>query len=349
MKKESAPSFSEVIKQYDLDKYPKDDYTQKIFNEFKKYGPKLMKIAYFEELQKQGTELQQDIKDLMAKKEKFKNLLNGLKHALDIYSTVNPIPDETKNVEKKEIKQKKKQEKKDKSLGNLIAQILSVGKLLKNIDKIEENPIKNKEELSIFLDIYEKLTELKENSENSLKNEAENIVNILMKISEKSQEEIELSGKKISYEKLIHDIAELYKNEEIVNKKFKVSLPKPIEKPITPPLQTPPPGLMNAENIPESKIMSPRTLEEEVELPPDPSKTLPIGLLVNPEETTSEEHKIEEIAKNEENTEEIHENIGGQRYYHKNYYRGYQGQRRRFFRRPQARGRGFVYVKRENS
>jgi hypothetical protein len=82
MKKEST---YDVNKEYDLAKYKKDEFTQLIFKEFAKYGKKLGKIAGFEEMRRQKKPLLPEMEELLTKKDQFKNHLDSLKIALDLY------------------------------------------------------------------------------------------------------------------------------------------------------------------------------------------------------------------------------------------------------------------------
>lgn len=89
MKKEST---YDVMKEYDLAKYKKDEFTQLIFKDFLKYGKKLGKIAGFEEMQKQKKPLLPEMEQLLTKKEQFKNHLDSLKIALDLYVKGTSMP-----------------------------------------------------------------------------------------------------------------------------------------------------------------------------------------------------------------------------------------------------------------
>ncbi len=279
MKKESAQVISEITKQYGLDKYPQDDYTQAVFKEFRKYGKKLLKISNYEDMQKRGIQLKPEIKELMTKKEQFQNHLSSLQRALDLYLSV-------QGSESKVKKPKAKKGKEDNL--EILAQLLAVGKVSQNSDQLSQNPLKKSGiDSGPFVELFKKITILQPaavGTETTLRNEVETMISMLRKICEKSAEEVELGEKKVLYLQLAQDLSQVVQKGG--DEKFTIKSETKVEEPAAAasplpaiPMTPPPPGL-----LPEPKkdigVSTPRALMEEEEMPPDPSKALPVSVLV---------------------------------------------------------------------
>ena len=375
MKKESAQVIQEINQLYGLDKYPKDDYTQAMFKEFRKYGTKLLKIANYEDMKKRGIQLQQDIKDLMSKKEQFQSHLSSLQHSLDLYLSVyTPKAEETKG---ETAPKPKGNIKKVKSFFQIVSQLLVIGKITQNLKHVNPNPLKSSDtNLAPIAGLFTQITGLKADSETTIAEEFANTMGVLQKLYEKSNEEIELEGKKIAFsqiaEVLAHAVekgADKFKCEEVkaepattsekpviapptIQVETQTSVSQPPQLALIEPSQTtPPPGLL-AESKKDVGVSTPRTPMEEAEMPPDPSKAMPVSVLVA-ETVTEETNKDKEVNAHKEShkdEQEEHEGgneeqqqVGTKRYGGRS---GGYGRRTRWGRRGESRG--YVYVKRSN-
>ena len=287
MKKESAQVVQEIYQIYGLDNYVKDDYTQALFKEFRKYGTKLIKIANFEKMQKQGSTLLQDMKDLMSKKDEFQSYLSSLKHALDLYAASlgqKAAPKQEQPaapVEPKidlEAELKKQQLQDVESNAGLISQLLVIGKLLDYADKLAPpllGPSKeySEQDLQAVKGLFTALARVKGGAEVKIVEELEKTKASVMSF---------LLKKEVG---IVQTLEKIVANKEVFEGKMKLGLvAEPVlvgkqEQPLPPPGLFPEPAEVQ-EKKEKGKVSAPVVSIEDAETPPDPSKAMPVSVLV---------------------------------------------------------------------
>lgn len=277
MKKEGTQNMQEISKQYGLDKYEKNEFTQAIFKEFRKYGSKLIKIAAYEDMQSKGKPISQEIQELLSKKTFFQNHLTSLKFALDTYAVKSVPANVQKEVPKVDLEEEKKLLKQGilDELSEKIALLFKVGFLLENeskcsikhdiITKLGNNTVR-----AGLLQVFKSVASIKDGEEISLKEEINNSKSIIQKLVQESKEVI--LDNKVSFFDISKFLLEIRGNIPEVS----FSIGKKAE-----PLL--PPGLFPQAKK-ETQAIGVNTTEqkknEEGYLPPEPYQRLPVSVLV---------------------------------------------------------------------
>lgn len=186
MRKDNSQLFQEISQRYGLDSYPKDEYTQAMIKEFRKYGTKLLKIENYEEMQSRGIELQSDLKDLINKKAEFQQHLSSLQRALDIYTTVQ-VPQNEKCSVLEEV-----------------AKLLVMVKINKKVEKLNVNPLSC--DISRIVEMFDDMISLKAGEETTIKQELVATKDYLLKLCKQD----------------ISEFNHIFNSERILNLKFKI-------------------------------------------------------------------------------------------------------------------------------
>jgi len=203
MKKDNIQLLQEITERYKLERYPKDEFTQAIFKEFRKYGTKLLKIENYEDMQKRGIQLQQEMIDLVAKKTEFQSHLSSLQRALDIYASSH-VPTTHDWLSE-------------------VAKVLVIAKISKEAEHLNINPLNHS--LQHTIQVFEEMMTLKSGIETSIKEELKAMKDTLQKLC---NENVVASRPEIST---------FFNNEDTLNIRFKL-----LDKCLIEPL-TKPPGL----------------------------------------------------------------------------------------------------------
>jgi hypothetical protein len=221
MKKEA--SIIDVDKEYELEKYGKSEFVLQVQKEFRKYGKKLSKIASYEVMEKEGKPLNQEMKELMAKKEQFNNHLKSLKSALDLFAKSGtvmstqeqlPVTKDTKLELQDRIKEATEKASKRLSFLMAIASTLQHKNLLLN--PFGHSSFPTPEQIAAFQKLYKSVVSIREDNEITLAEEARRIFEDLNKFLAGSNEGIDLGeGRKPSYAELLSVVDQIAENKEI--------------------------------------------------------------------------------------------------------------------------------------
>ncbi len=290
MKKESAQVVQEIYQTYGLDNYVKDEFTQSIFKEFRKYGTKLAKIANCEDMQKKGVVLQSELVDLLSKKEQFKSHLDTLKHALDLYaaslkslpakpssppvaaeSNATPIKVDTES----ELRRQRQIQAEESAL--LIGSLLTIGRLAEAEENGSVAPAPLRDggiNADIARSVYKQLVAF--GAETSIRDEVQRQAEILRRL-------IVRDGSTPAGEELAAMLEKVRNTGSIAEARF-----RPVEKkadatePRTEAKKTSaPPGLLPPAAETEKKAKAETATVEDAGVPPDPSRALPVSVLVS--------------------------------------------------------------------
>lgn len=306
MKKEGANLSQDIMKQYGLDKYEKNEYTLGLFKEFRKIGGKLNKIANYEDMQAKGKPITQEIQELVDKKSFFQNHLASLKFSLDAYSS---FLQKTKaaNVQQQasvapaiDLEQERKVLKQEiyNECSQKIALLLKVGYVLEHQSKsvptpVISNSLANNAIRDSVPHLIKILASIKEGTETSLNDEVLNSKNMIQKFIQGSTEELDISGKEVKFSDILHFVEDAKTSSGIrftfPNKKTENSLP---------------PGLFPQpkKEMKTALVGTTETLADEGELPPDPSQRLPVSVLVGNIAETQSQNVNSKAVKEEEKT-----------------------------------------------
>ncbi len=93
-KKETGVTKQEVEKKYGLDKIEPNEFVKQIVKELRKYEDKLHRVANYEEMQKQGKLLNQEMLGLIGQKPEFEIHLKALKSTVNMYIKATHKPGE---------------------------------------------------------------------------------------------------------------------------------------------------------------------------------------------------------------------------------------------------------------
>lgn len=222
----------DVDKQYELDKYQKNEYSSLMIKEFRKYGKKLAKIANFEQMLKEGKTLNQEMKDLLSKKDQFNSHLTSLKAALDMFEKSQiqlpgAVPQEKPKEMKNEMQENIKEicERNEKRLGYFLA----IAASLNNKDLIP-NPfntskIPTPEQQVALNKLYKEIIGITENQEISLNEESKRITLAIHSLLTESSEGIDSGeGRKPTYSELVSIVDQIAENKVITDLKYKVRI-----------------------------------------------------------------------------------------------------------------------------
>lgn len=94
MKKEGGIIFQDIEKKYNLGGCKKTEYFKRMLKEFAKFDKKLVKIENYEKMEKEGKSLNEEMRDLISRKQAFQKHIETLKIAMDIYQQSLAVEDE---------------------------------------------------------------------------------------------------------------------------------------------------------------------------------------------------------------------------------------------------------------
>lgn len=155
-KKEGGNLSQDIEKKYGLNKYRRDEFLKLMEKEFIKLDKKLTRIANYEKMKSEGKTLNEEMEELISRKNQLLQTVKVHKKTLDIYQKSTEISDENPkltntNVAKEEPKAKAVTTSELKKLSYFFA----VAEVLKR--KVSSNPLANltgskKEELTQMVD-----------------------------------------------------------------------------------------------------------------------------------------------------------------------------------------------------
>lgn len=276
MKKE--PATFDVDKEYQLEKYEKNEFTVLMLKEFRKVGKKLSKAVSYEEMVKQGKTLNQEMQSVVAKKEQLKSHLASLKTALDMFvksgiklpliaGEQQPGTKDSNTELQEHIKEAC--EKAEKRLGYflVIAATLQHKDLLPN--PFNAASIPTPEQKTAMNILYKDMISIQEGREISIADEAKRIFQGIYKFLTESPEGIDSGeGRKPSYAELVSVVDQIAENKVIAELRFKarkaeehVKAPAPKEQYVEAP----------APKIQKPEEHKPAPVPEPVKAPPAPA------------------------------------------------------------------------------
>ncbi len=141
-KKEAGVSKQEVEKKYGLDKVEKTEFVKQIVKELRKYEDKLHRVANYEEMQKQGKTVNQEMQGLINQRPEFETYLKALKNTVTIYIKSLRKPGEPEPVVKDpEAELHERIHEFSRSAAKHLAYFLAMGAAAADKDRMSQSPL----------------------------------------------------------------------------------------------------------------------------------------------------------------------------------------------------------------
>lgn len=144
-KKETGISKQEVEKKYGLEKLEKTEFINQMVKELRKYEDKLHRIANYEEMQKQGKTVNQEMLNLVKQKPEIEHYLKALKTTMNIYIKAAKKPGEAEPVAAapKDTKAELEEHKKEfaHAAAKRLAYFLAMGGVIADKEQISQSPV----------------------------------------------------------------------------------------------------------------------------------------------------------------------------------------------------------------
>ena len=193
MKKEGPISMQDVEKKYGFDKCEKSEFANQMIKEFMKLEKKLAKVSNFEKMKKEGKELNEEMIQVIGKKQEFIDHIKQLRKITDIYVKVSPSrSEESKEPTIQEVKieaEKKAAEARNEELKRL-SQFFIVAEMIKEKDHISPTPLAKvpKEKQEEILNYYNKIVKLTRGKDITMTEEAEKIMMAVQELLRKDDQ-----------------------------------------------------------------------------------------------------------------------------------------------------------------
>ena len=313
MKKEGGNVIQEIRRQYGLDKYVANDYTSVLFKDFYKFGGKLLKIANYEEMQKKGKSLTQEMLGLIEKKEQFQSRLSILQYALDVYASsgsklsqakassheVPPVPEPPKLDLEGELKRHLAEQT------TRLALFFAVGSVAEKEGKWDRSPVGEMgrgTQISALVKLCQSIVVVQADPSITLSSHVEQSAASMLKLLQGSSDPIDPANSDIHYSDIARLLADLSQDRVVLDAVFHLAKPPASLPPGLFPqtqsqsqtlVQPPPQPELQLQNQtqPQEKVRSQPELraaivgtsdlaDEDEDTPPDPAKRMPVSLLV---------------------------------------------------------------------
>lgn len=133
--KKEGTIIQDVVKKYGLDKYPESEFLKQMEKEYVKVEKKLIKINNYEKMKSEGKPLNEEMNDLIARKDQFLLTINAYKTALGAYKRSMETTESSSNPSKD-----MSEETKSKTLSSAELKKLSYFFAITEVLKSEVNP-----------------------------------------------------------------------------------------------------------------------------------------------------------------------------------------------------------------